>query len=53
MGAPRFTTEEAIAHTKKVVEARGAVTWDVPVGLNGVISQPFIDQLTGLGKAIR
>ena len=52
MGAPRFTTGEVITHTKRIIEAGGAVTWDVPVELNGTISQPFLDQLTALGKAI-
>ncbi len=51
-GAPRFTNEEAIGYTRKVVDAGGAVTWDVPVELNGTISQPFLDQLTALGKAV-
>ena len=52
MGTPRFTTEEVIAHTRKVVDAGGAVTWDVPVALNGTMPQPFLDQLAALGKAI-
>jgi hypothetical protein len=52
MGAPRFTAAEVIAYTQKITDAGGAVTWDVPVELNGTISQPFLDQLTALGKAI-
>ena len=52
MGAPRFNEEQVIAHTRKIREAGGAVTWDVPVELNGTISQPFLDQLTALGKAL-
>ncbi len=52
VGTPRFTAEEAIAYTRKVRQAGGAVTWDVPVELNGAISQPFLDQLTALGKAL-
>jgi hypothetical protein len=52
-GDPRFTAAEVIAHTKKVVDAGGAVTWDVPVQLNGTIPQPFLDQLTALGKAMQ
>ncbi len=53
MGAPRFTADEVIAYTKKIIDSGGAVTWDVPLELNGTISQPFLDQLTALGKAIR
>jgi len=50
-GEPRFTVGQVIAYTKKIRDAGGAVTWDVPVGLNGAISQPFLDQLAALGKA--
>jgi len=52
MGEPRFTAEQVVSYARKVREAGGAVTWDVPVGLNGTISQPFLDQLAALGKAL-
>jgi len=52
MGEPRFTAEQVIAHTRKIREAGGAVTWDVPVELNGTIAKPFLDQLGELGKAM-
>jgi len=51
MGTPRFTTDEVIAHTKKIRDYGGSVTWDVPVEPDGTIAQPFLDQLTALGKA--
>ncbi|MGH9607841.1 MAG: hypothetical protein ACRD3N_19305 [Terracidiphilus sp.] len=51
MGTPRFTTDEVIAHTKRTFDRGGAVTWDVPVELDGAISQPFLDQLGALRKA--
>jgi hypothetical protein len=51
-GSPRFTTEEVVQFTKKVTDLGGAVTWDVPVELNGTISVPFMEQLTALGKAV-
>ena len=51
MGTPRFTTEEVIAHTKKIRDYGGSVTWDVPAELDGTITQPFLDQLGALGKA--
>lgn len=51
-GNPRFSNEQVIGHTRKIVNAGGAVTWDVPLELNGTISQPFLDQLNALGKAI-
>jgi hypothetical protein len=50
-GKPRFTTEQVIAYTKKIRDAGGAVTWDVPVETDGTITQPFLDQLGALGKA--
>ena len=49
-GNPRFTAEQVVEYTKKLVDAGGSVTWDVPVGLNGTIAQPFIDQLLALKK---
>jgi hypothetical protein len=52
MGAPRFTADKIIEYTRKIRGYGGAVTWDTPVELNGTISQPFIDQLTALGKAL-
>ncbi len=51
-GNPRFTTEQAVAYTKKLTDIGGAVTWDVPIQLNGTISQPFLDQLSAIGKAL-
>ena len=44
-GTPRFTSEEVIGFSKKLWDAGGAVTWDVPVDLTGKIAQPFLDQL--------
>ncbi len=52
MGAPRFTTEQVIEYTRRIRQAGGAVTWDVPLELNGTITQPFLDQLTALGQAL-
>jgi hypothetical protein len=51
-GSPRFTTEQVIAYTRKIRDAGGAVTWDVPVDLDGTIAQPFLDQLAALSKAL-
>ena len=53
MGAPRFTVDQVFEYTHKITDAGGAVTWDVPVDLNGAISRPFLDQLTALGRAMR
>jgi hypothetical protein len=51
-GKPRFTTEQAVNYTKKITDLGGAVTWDTPVELNGTISQPFLEQLSAIGKAL-
>ena len=52
MGAPRFTTEQIIGWSKQVVSEKGAITWDVPVQINGLIKDEFLQQLTALGKGI-
>ncbi|HZP06852.1 MAG TPA: alpha-L-fucosidase [Terracidiphilus sp.] len=51
MGAPRFSTDQVVEYTKKIRDAGGSVTWDVPVELDGAITDPFMEQLTALGKA--
>jgi hypothetical protein len=50
-GTPRFTTDQVIEYTKKIRDYVGTVTWDVPVQLDGSITDPFMEQLTALGKA--
>ncbi len=52
MGAPRFTTEQAIGYTKVLLDAGGAITWDAPIQSNGHIYPAFIEQLTAIGKAV-
>jgi len=48
-GAPRFTADQAV---EKVANAGGAVPWDVPVGLDGKIAEPFLDRLSAIGKSL-
>jgi hypothetical protein len=50
-GAPRFSADQVVAYTKKIRDVGGSVTWDVPVEIDGTITQPFLDQLGALGKA--
>jgi hypothetical protein len=52
MGSPRFTAEQVIGWSNKVADEGGVITWDVPLQRNGLISQPFVDQLVALGKAM-
>ena len=51
-GSPRFSAEEAVAWSRQVIEKEGIITWDVPIQIGGLISRPFIDQLTEIGKAL-
>ncbi len=50
-GTPRFSTDQVVEFTAKIRHYGGSVTWDVPVGLDGTIAEPFLDQLAALGKA--
>ena len=51
MGAPRFTADQVVEFTKKIRDFGGSVTWDVPVTIDGTITDPFLEQLAALGKA--
>ena len=51
MGAPRFTADQVVEYTKKIRDFGGAVTWDVPVTIDGTITDAFMEQLAALGKA--
>ena len=52
IGSPRFSIDKVVDWSRKIREAGGAITWDVPVQLNGTISAPFLDQLSALGRAL-
>lgn len=52
MGKPRFSTEEVVRFSRKRTYNDGALTWDVPIQQNGLISQPFMEQLIAVGKAL-
>jgi hypothetical protein len=53
MGEPRFTTDQVIGFTRKFRQAGGAVTWDVPVAIDGTIEPAFLEQLKALNAALR
>ena len=53
MGTPRFATEQVVQWSQRIRKQGGAITWDVPIQPNGLIAQPFIDQLTAVGRALR
>ncbi len=51
MGQPRFSADDVIRFSRKLWESGGAVTWDVPVELDGRLPPAFVSQLIALGKA--
>jgi Alpha-L-fucosidase len=51
MGEPRFSTAQVIEYTKKIRDFGGSVTWDVPVTVDGTVTDPFLEQLAALGRA--
>jgi hypothetical protein len=51
-GSPRFTDEQILGWTRRLVDAGGAVTWDVPIQPTGGIAEPFLRQLAALRKAL-
>lgn len=53
MGSPRFRTEQVVTWSKMVADTGGVITWDVPIQRNGLIAQPFVDQLKAIGQTLR
>lgn len=51
-GEPRFSTEDVIRWSRERTRNGCALTWDVPIQSSGLMSQPFIEQLTAVGKAL-
>ncbi len=53
-GPPRYDDlgDIVIPWTCKIVEAKGAMTWDVPVGTDGRIRAEFLRQLMAIGRAL-
>lgn len=52
-GSPRFSTEEAVAFSRRLNEAKGVVTWDVPVNLDGSIPAEFLAPLKSINREMR
>ncbi len=46
---PRFPDELVVGYTHYINRQGGVVTWEVPIQKNGLIPQPFVDQLGVLG----
>jgi len=51
-GEPRYSAEQVIQYSRNVRATGGAITWDVPVQLDGRVAEPFLAQLRALGSAL-
>ena len=51
-GPPRFSDQQVIEHTRKIVSCEGVVAWDVPPKPNGTIPPEFLTQLKALGEGL-
>jgi hypothetical protein len=51
-GEPRFTGEQAVQYTRNLWTNKAAVTWDVPVQIDGLIPEKFLGQLHAIGGGI-
>jgi len=51
-GPPRFSNEQVIEWTRAINACQGVATWEVPVGENGLIPQPFVEQLIAVRRAL-
>jgi hypothetical protein len=52
MGAPRFTAGQAVEFSRKVADAGGVITWDVPVQNSGLLAGPYLERLAAVGHAL-
>jgi hypothetical protein len=48
MGAPRFSKEQIVEWTRKLLSSGGAITWDTPVQPGGTMAPEFMAQLRAL-----
>lgn len=51
-GEPRFTSEQVIQYSRNIRTNSGAITWDVPVQLDGRIPESFLVQLRAVGNTL-
>ncbi len=53
VGPPRYTNKQVIDATNNINKCQGVMTWDVPIETNGLISKPFINQLSALRNGLK
>jgi hypothetical protein len=51
-GKPRYPDALVVEYTKYINSFGGAVTWDVPIALDGTIPDAFLRQLSVIGETI-
>ncbi|XHR31015.1 MAG: hypothetical protein ACFUZC_10705 [Chthoniobacteraceae bacterium] len=51
-GSPRFDDQFACGYTRQLIRSGGALTWDVPIELNGNIPSDFREQLKRMRSSI-
>ena len=49
---PQLSDDQISAFTRQIADKGGVVTYDVPIQKNGLIPQPFINQLQAVGRAL-
>lgn len=49
---PKLPDEQIIAYTRQMIDKGGVMTFDVPIQKNGLIPQPFVDQLRAVGRSV-
>lgn len=51
-GNPRFATEDVVKWSLERTKNGGVITWDTPIQPSGLVSEPFMEQLRAIGKAL-
>lgn len=52
MGPIRMPDELAAGYTRYIAERGGTVTWDIPATSEGLVPQPFLDQIRAIADAL-
>jgi len=53
MGAPRFSTDQAVRWSRDIQQKGGVITWDTPIQKNGLFAPEFLEQLKAIGLALK
>lgn len=50
---PQLPDATIIGYTRQLIDKGAVITYDVPIGTNGLILEPFVEQLRAVGRAVR